>query len=118
MMGLSTSASISLGIAFVAGKNRVPKPAAGKTALRTFILVGIVGLVSFLGVVSVAFTYGGPPREQPECDARRPQRVGELSPSRARRTILMGAPPWRMKSSWNFSSEKAAPSFFRRSARS
>ena len=31
--GLSTSDSISLGIAFVAGRKRVPKPAAGMTAL-------------------------------------------------------------------------------------
>src|ERR1700754_2663832 len=36
MIGLSTSGSISLGCAFVAGRNRVPRPAAGKTALRTF----------------------------------------------------------------------------------
>src|SRR5438045_574008 len=36
MMGLSTRGSISLGMALVAGKNRVPNPAAGKTALRTF----------------------------------------------------------------------------------
>src|SRR6267143_1761623 len=34
MIGLSTSGSISLGCAFVAGRNRVPRPAAGKTALR------------------------------------------------------------------------------------
>src|SRR3954471_20459528 len=37
MMGLSTSGSISLGWAFVAGRKRVPQPAAGKTALRTRI---------------------------------------------------------------------------------
>ena len=37
MTGLSTSGSISLGCAFVAGRNRVPQPAAGKTALRTRI---------------------------------------------------------------------------------
>ena len=37
MIGLSTSGSISLGCAFVAGRNRVPQPAAGKTALRTRI---------------------------------------------------------------------------------
>src|SRR5215470_7167820 len=30
--GLSTRGSISFGWAFVAGRNRVPKPAAGKTA--------------------------------------------------------------------------------------
>src|SRR5262245_52098909 len=35
MTGLSTSTSISFGCAFVAGRNRVPRPAAGKTALRT-----------------------------------------------------------------------------------
>src|SRR6266436_946030 len=37
--GLSTSGSISLGIALVAGKNRVPSPAAGNTALRTFLIM-------------------------------------------------------------------------------
>jgi hypothetical protein len=36
MSGLSTSGSISLGEAFVAGRKRVPRPAAGKTALRIF----------------------------------------------------------------------------------
>ena len=37
MPGLSTSGSISFGVAFVAGRNRVPSPAAGITALRTRI---------------------------------------------------------------------------------
>ena len=36
MMGLSTRGSISLGCAFVAGRKRVPRPAAGNTALRIF----------------------------------------------------------------------------------
>src|ERR1700694_362456 len=35
MVGLSTSGSISLGWALVAGRKRVPRPAAGKIALRT-----------------------------------------------------------------------------------
>src|SRR6478672_2712214 len=35
MMGLSTNGSISLGCALVAGRKRVPRPAAGNTALRT-----------------------------------------------------------------------------------
>src|SRR5512146_2939725 len=35
MIGLSTRGSISFGCALVAGRNRVPQPAAGKTALRT-----------------------------------------------------------------------------------
>src|ERR1035441_6012863 len=39
MIGLSTMGSISLGCALVAGRKRVPRPAAGKTALRT--LAGI-----------------------------------------------------------------------------
>src|SRR5262245_13652496 len=34
MIGLSTSGSISFGCALVAGRKRVPSPAAGKTALR------------------------------------------------------------------------------------
>ena len=34
MIGLSTSGSISFGCALVAGRNRVPRPAAGNTALR------------------------------------------------------------------------------------
>src|SRR2546421_3982414 len=36
MVGLSTRGSISLGCALVAGRKRVPSPAAGNTALRTF----------------------------------------------------------------------------------
>src|SRR6187455_3887949 len=35
MIGLSTRGSISFGWALVAGRKRVPRPAAGKTALRT-----------------------------------------------------------------------------------
>src|ERR1700689_5186915 len=39
--GLSTSGSISLGMALVAGRKRVPRPAAGNTALRTLgIMLG------------------------------------------------------------------------------
>src|SRR5579863_4383716 len=35
IVGLSTRGSISLGCALVTGKKRVPRPAAGKIALRT-----------------------------------------------------------------------------------
>src|SRR3954464_4355353 len=35
MAGLSTTGSISLGVALVAGRNRVPRPAAGMTAFVT-----------------------------------------------------------------------------------
>jgi hypothetical protein len=34
--GLSTTGSISFGVLFVAGRKRVPMPAAGMTALVTF----------------------------------------------------------------------------------
>src|SRR5208337_1494113 len=39
MIGLSTSGIISLGCALVAGRKRVPSPAAGKTTLQTFRLM-------------------------------------------------------------------------------
>src|SRR5215472_4306737 len=39
MIGLSTRGSISLGWALVAGRKRVPNPAAGKTALRTRMVI-------------------------------------------------------------------------------
>ena len=38
MAGLSTTGSISFGCALVAGRNRVPSPAAGITALRTVVV--------------------------------------------------------------------------------
>jgi hypothetical protein len=39
MAGLSTTGNISLGIAFVAGRKRVPRPAAGITALEMGIFL-------------------------------------------------------------------------------
>src|ERR1700704_5351684 len=39
IVGLSTRGSISLGCALVTGRNRVPRPAAGKIAFRTLCLV-------------------------------------------------------------------------------
>src|SRR3569832_1751665 len=42
MRGLSTRGSISLGCALVAGRKRVPKPAAGNTA---FLTLGIIDLI-------------------------------------------------------------------------
>src|SRR5579871_5777205 len=57
--GLSTRGSISFFMALVAGRNRVPRPAAGKTALRTFLVIqflfyrleltGSAGLLQKLG---------------------------------------------------------------------
>ena len=39
MIGLSTSGNISFGWALVAGRNRVPNPAAGNTAFRITPLI-------------------------------------------------------------------------------
>jgi hypothetical protein len=39
---MSTTGNISFGIAFVAGRNRVPSPATGKTALRTRFRLGVM----------------------------------------------------------------------------
>src|SRR5947207_12475358 len=41
--GLSTIASISFGWALVAGRNRVPRPAAGTMAFFTFMVRSITG---------------------------------------------------------------------------
>src|SRR5215470_13536276 len=65
MMGLSTTGSISFGCALVAGRNRVPSPAAGNTALRTLIVMGallgcswLVGLESAGGRIIVTVCWG------------------------------------------------------------
>ena len=50
MAGLSTSGSISFGCAFVAGRKRVPSPAAGITAFRT-ISVTIEAIALAVGPV-------------------------------------------------------------------
>src|SRR5580698_4897556 len=55
MSGLSTSGSISLGCALVAGRKRVPSPAAGKTALRT------------LGIIRTIVAEEGARSQEPEC---------------------------------------------------
>jgi hypothetical protein len=41
MSGLSTIGSISLGMALVAGRNLVPRPATGNTAVRTGLCISI-----------------------------------------------------------------------------
>src|ERR1700678_3268369 len=40
--GFFTTRNISFGMAFVAGRNRVPKPATGNTALRTFLVFAVI----------------------------------------------------------------------------
>src|SRR2546429_9986058 len=56
--GLSTTGSISLGLALVAGRKRVPRPATGKTAVR------IVDLKRVLIILSRAH-WGPPPQVAP-----------------------------------------------------
>src|ERR1700761_2798923 len=51
MTGLSTTGSISLGMALVAGRKRGPMPATGKTALRT-------GFTSVMQILGDAFRKG------------------------------------------------------------
>src|SRR5437868_15404281 len=72
MRGLSTTGSISFGWAFVAGKNRVPSPAAGNTALRT------------LGIINHDFT-----RPIHEGQAR-PENSGILRASRTGLERILG----------------------------
>src|ERR1019366_4771710 len=56
MVGLSTSGSISFGCALVTGRNRVPRPAAGKIALRT---AGIVIRATSLTTIYLLATLDG-----------------------------------------------------------
>src|SRR6266699_6322212 len=48
--GLSTSGNISFRDALVAGRNRVPRPAAGKTALRTRLGIDVRFQISDLNI--------------------------------------------------------------------
>src|SRR5277367_6986167 len=57
--GLSITGSISLGIALVAGRKRVPMPATGKTALRTGLAADM--FFSGDGFVKRLFHGMGPP---------------------------------------------------------
>src|SRR5262245_9536802 len=51
MIGRSTSTSISFGRTFVAGRNLVPRPAAGKTALRTDRSIADIVSQSRIGIM-------------------------------------------------------------------
>ncbi len=60
-----------------------------------------------------------PRKSLQDCGPRHvaPYKAGESSPNIARRTILIGGPPWRRKSSWKRSRLKAEPSRAATSAR-
>ena len=60
MMGLSTSGSISLGWALVAGRKRVPSPAAGKTAFLIFCMAADASTTPSLPILRVALAAGTP----------------------------------------------------------
>ena len=65
MSGLSTMGSISLGLALVAGRKRVPRPATGKTA-TSIRLFGLAG--DLCGIAAPDFgaeTYHARPFRQP-----------------------------------------------------
>src|SRR5580704_15554185 len=76
--GLSTSGSISLGWALVAGRKRVPSPAAGNTALRT---LGIIRTIvrAARGYPAANFARSGGPSPAPEI-LHPPAKSGRLTP--------------------------------------
>ena len=57
MTGVSTIGSISLGCDFVAGRKRVPKPAAGMTALVIFMVVSPDGTPQATGGSSLSASW-------------------------------------------------------------
>src|SRR5688572_22680345 len=78
MTGLSTTISISLGWTFVAGRKRVPRPAAGKTAVRTEADMG-----SILSQVEST-------RARP-CTVQRSLRHGSRNAAETRQQLRRGA---------------------------
>src|SRR5664280_3452287 len=98
MIGLSTRGSISLGWAFVAGRKRVPQPAAGKTALRTRMeprttrIRATAGRATMSPVSPGSASIRGPPRPTgPACSAGpRPARRDARSGGPARRLVRLG----------------------------
>src|SRR6187551_3958827 len=57
--GRSTTVSISLGIALLAGRKRVPSPATGNTALRTGAAIQILGRLTPLFGAAALFPTAG-----------------------------------------------------------
>src|SRR5207247_2598174 len=98
MMGLSTIGSISLGCALVAGRNRVPRPAAGNTALRTLasIFYSVVrrgaqrqAVLVVRGQTRGTTHVGGAPDTQPAVVELR-RREGKLVGIRKQRPVPRG----------------------------
>src|SRR5947209_17322744 len=81
MIGLSTMGSISLGWALVAGRKRVPRPAAGNTALRTGLLMGgggagVRATGNYTGAVACAARYLERVIAKTRCSAIEPSCAG------------------------------------------
>src|SRR5262249_30734054 len=75
IVGLSTRGSISLGWAFVAGRKRVPRPAAGNTAFLTRVMMP---LFEHTRPVRETATTTGPRGSVTGVDAFRPGRNAQL----------------------------------------
>src|SRR5690349_18447782 len=75
--GLSTTVSISFGIALVAGRMRVPRPATGNTALRTCLCMYLLGCGCHAGDAANAIDLYRPARQPllaaPALNVRNPQ---------------------------------------------
>src|SRR5512140_2549867 len=96
MMGLSTTGSISLGWALVAGKKRVPRPAAGNTAFLTFIFIAVL---RFDDCEKELYAVEWPSQEARKVPLQRghsheTHNVGLSLPSISRRMILTGGKPF------------------------
>src|SRR5437660_12603578 len=65
MIGLSTSGSISFGCALVAGRKRVPSPAAGRTALRTLRPLLVCAELGVFEGVLVIGQFSHTPKDSP-----------------------------------------------------
>src|SRR5687767_12876552 len=91
MTGLSTRTSISFGWALVAGRNRVPSPAAGKTAVRT-AMPAIVTQVESEGARSGPAERSFRRRPLDAAEARHQPRCGAAVARRARDRAPAAAP--------------------------
>src|SRR6218665_2057104 len=104
--GLSTTGSISLGDALVAGKKRVPRPATGNTALRMVLATVMAVTSGRVGPWHVVFIPGAPvdrsigpalPRSRPAAGAPGPARRAGLWRQRRHGPIWLGSWRWRLR---------------------
>src|SRR3954471_374366 len=91
MSGLSTMGSISLGLALVAGRKRVPRPATGKTATSTrfFFTTGIGAPAQLMDGNHTTLSRAALPAE-----ARGRESLRELTPLAAAGASTTPVSPW------------------------